>query len=124
MLVEVTERAMAHVEKDEVLLGGGVVQNKRLQEMVRIMAEERGAKMFVPPGSLCVDNGGMIAWTGIVMHQAGIRTRSRTATSGSATGPTRSTCPGWSPGSTDADRARTIARILPAINAESSLTST
>ena len=75
MLVEVTERAMAHVEKDEVLLGGGVVQNKRLQEMVRIMAEERGAKMFVPPGSLCVDNGAMIAWTGSVMYGAGVRTR-------------------------------------------------
>jgi tRNA A37 threonylcarbamoyltransferase TsaD len=75
MLVEVTERAMAHVEKNEVLLGGGVVQNKRLQEMVRIMAEERGARMFVPPGSLCVDNGAMIAWTGIVMHQAGLRTK-------------------------------------------------
>jgi len=74
MLVEVTERAMAHVEKDEVLLGGGVVQNRRLQEMVRIMAEERGARMFVPPGSLCVDNGAMIAWTGIVMHQSGIKT--------------------------------------------------
>lgn len=75
MLVEVTERAMAHVEKDDVLLGGGVVQNKRLQEMVGIMAEEREAKMFVPPGSLCVDNGAMIAWTGVVMHGAGLRTR-------------------------------------------------
>lgn len=74
MLVEVTERAMAHVEKDEVLLGGGVVQNKRLQEMVRIMAEERGAKMFVPPGTLCVDNGAMIAWTGMVMHESGLTT--------------------------------------------------
>ncbi|HUV61171.1 MAG TPA: bifunctional N(6)-L-threonylcarbamoyladenine synthase/serine/threonine protein kinase [Thermoplasmata archaeon] len=74
MLVEVTERAMAHVEKDQVLLGGGVVQNKRLQEMVRIMSEERGAKMYVPPGPLCVDNGAMIAWTGIVMHAAGLRT--------------------------------------------------
>jgi len=74
MLVEVTERAMAHVEKEQVLLGGGVVQNKRLQEMVRIMAEERGARMYVPPGSLCVDNGAMIAWTGVVMHQAGITT--------------------------------------------------
>ena len=75
MLVEVTERAMAHVEKDEVLLGGGVVQNRRLQEMIRIMATERGAKMFVPPGPLCVDNGAMIAWTGIVMHDAGLRTK-------------------------------------------------
>jgi N6-L-threonylcarbamoyladenine synthase len=74
MLVEVTERAMAHVEKDEVLLGGGVVQNKRLQGMVRLMAEERGARMFVPPGPLCVDNGAMIAWTGLLMHQHGVRT--------------------------------------------------
>jgi N6-L-threonylcarbamoyladenine synthase len=74
MLVEVTERAMAHVEKDEVLLGGGVVQNKRLQGMVKLMAEERGARMFVPPGPLCVDNGAMIAWTGLLMHQHGVRT--------------------------------------------------
>jgi N6-L-threonylcarbamoyladenine synthase/N6-L-threonylcarbamoyladenine synthase/protein kinase Bud32 len=73
MLVEVTERAMAHVEKGEVLLGGGVVQNKRLQEMVRIMAEERGAKMFVPPGRLCIDNGAMIAWTGLLMYESGTR---------------------------------------------------
>ncbi|MEM2839800.1 MAG: bifunctional N(6)-L-threonylcarbamoyladenine synthase/serine/threonine protein kinase [Thermoplasmata archaeon] len=73
MLVEVTERAMAHVEKEEVLLGGGVVQNKRLQEMVRIMAEERGAKMFVPPGRLCIDNGAMIAWTGLLMYKSGTR---------------------------------------------------
>jgi len=73
MLVEVTERAMAHVEKEEVLLGGGVVQNKRLQEMVRIMSEERRARMFVPPDRLCIDNGAMIAWTGILMHQSGIR---------------------------------------------------
>jgi tRNA A37 threonylcarbamoyltransferase TsaD len=42
--------------------------------MVRIMSEERRAKMFVPPGSLCVDNGAMIAWTGVVMHGAGLRT--------------------------------------------------
>jgi N6-L-threonylcarbamoyladenine synthase len=75
MLVEVTERAMAHVEKNEVLLGGGVVQNRRLQEMVRIMAEERGAKMFVPPGSLCVDNGAMIAWTGLIMNKSGLSTK-------------------------------------------------
>jgi len=73
MLVEVTERAMAHVEKEEVLLGGGVVQNKRLQEMVRIMAEERGARMYVPPARLCIDNGAMIAWTGLLMYKSGSR---------------------------------------------------
>ena len=73
MLTEVTERAMAHVEKSEVLLGGGVVQNKRLQEMVGMMANERGAKMFVPDRFLCMDNGAMIAWTGLIMHQGGVR---------------------------------------------------
>jgi N6-L-threonylcarbamoyladenine synthase/N6-L-threonylcarbamoyladenine synthase/protein kinase Bud32 len=73
MLTEVTERAMAHVEKSEVLLGGGVVQNKRLQEMVLRMAEDRGARMFVPDRTLCMDNGAMIAWTGLIMYQGGIR---------------------------------------------------
>ena len=74
MLTEVTERAMAHVGKDEVLLGGGVARNRRLQAMVGRMAADRGAKMFVPPGDLCIDNGAMIAWTGLLMHRAGIRT--------------------------------------------------
>ncbi len=73
MLTEVTERAMAHIGKDQLLLGGGVVQNKRLREMARMMAEERGAEMFVPEPKLCIDNGAMIAWTGKVMHDAGIR---------------------------------------------------
>jgi len=73
MLTEVTERAMAHIGKDEVLLGGGVARNRRLQEMVGRMASDRGARMFVPPGDLCIDNGAMIAWTGLEMHRAGVR---------------------------------------------------
>ncbi|MFQ6060153.1 MAG: bifunctional N(6)-L-threonylcarbamoyladenine synthase/serine/threonine protein kinase [Thermoplasmata archaeon] len=73
MVTEVTERAMAHLEKDEVLLGGGVACNKRLRRMVRHMAEERDAEMFVPNPELCVDNGAMIAWTGILAYQSGVR---------------------------------------------------
>lgn len=75
MLTEVTERAMAHIGKDEVLLGGGVVQNMRLREMVGIMAEERGARMFCPDRRLCMDNGAMIAWLGNVMYASGVRMR-------------------------------------------------
>ncbi len=71
MLTEATERAMAHLDKGEVLLGGGVASNRRLQAMVRDMAEARGGSMFVPPGDLCVDNGAMIAWTGYLMHVKG-----------------------------------------------------
>ena len=73
MLTEVTERAMAHIGKDEVLLGGGVAQNMRLREMIRIMAEDRGAEMFVPDRRLCMDNGAMIAWLGHLMYDSGIR---------------------------------------------------
>ena len=73
MLAEVTERAMAHVGKDEVLLGGGVAQNMRLREMIQEMAEERGAEMFVPDRRLCMDNGAMIAWLGNMMYSSGVR---------------------------------------------------
>jgi N6-L-threonylcarbamoyladenine synthase/N6-L-threonylcarbamoyladenine synthase/protein kinase Bud32 len=73
MLTEVAERAMAHLDNGEVLLGGGVARNARLQEMVGRMATDRGAKMFVPPGDLCIDNGAMIAWTGLQMYRGGVR---------------------------------------------------
>jgi len=73
MLIEASERALAHLGKKELLLGGGVACNTRLQEMARIMCQERGCKMFVPENSLLVDNGGMIAYLGEIMFQAGIK---------------------------------------------------
>ena len=68
MLTEVTERAMAHTDKEEILLVGGVAANKRLQEMLNIMCEERGAKLFFVPMEYAGDNGTMIAWNGIVSN--------------------------------------------------------
>jgi N6-L-threonylcarbamoyladenine synthase len=73
MLVEVAERALAHTGKKELLIGGGVACNKRLQEMCDIMCDERGAKLFVPENSLLVDNAGMIAFLGEIMFNAGIK---------------------------------------------------
>lgn len=75
MLIEVSERAMAHLNKKELLLGGGVACNERLQEMARIMCKERKAKFFCPPADLLVDNGAMIAWLGLSMFKAGIKTK-------------------------------------------------
>lgn len=75
MLVEVAERAMAHVGRDELLLGGGVAANARLGEMARLMAEGRGARAFVPEPRYCVDNGAMIAVLGAMMLAAGTTTR-------------------------------------------------
>jgi len=72
-LTEITERAIAHTEKNQVLLGGGVAANQRLRDMVKMMAEDRGARFFVPRKDLCIDNGAMIAWLGYLMFQSGIR---------------------------------------------------
>ncbi len=73
MLIEASERALAHTNKKELLLGGGVGCNTRLQEMCKIMCKERGAKFFVPERNLLVDNGGMIAYTGEIMLKKGIK---------------------------------------------------
>lgn len=72
MLVEAAERALAHTGKRELLLGGGVACNTRLQEMCKIMTEERGCKFFCPPNSLLTDNAGMIAYLGLKMFKKGI----------------------------------------------------
>jgi universal protein Kae1 len=72
MLVEITERALAHRRRADVVLGGGVACNERLRGMVRQMVEGRGGRSFAPPKSLCVDNGAMIAWTGLLAHRAGV----------------------------------------------------
>jgi N6-L-threonylcarbamoyladenine synthase len=73
MLIEVAERAMAHCGKKELLLGGGVACNSRLKEMAEIMCKERGAKCFVPPNGLLVDNGAMIAYQGLLEYGVGGR---------------------------------------------------
>jgi universal protein Kae1 len=72
MLTEITERALAHRRKRDVVLGGGVACNERLRSMVRSMVEARGGTAFAPTRSLCVDNGAMIAWTGLLGLRTGL----------------------------------------------------
>jgi universal protein Kae1 len=74
MLVEITERALAHRRRKDVVLGGGVACNERLRRMVREMAEDRGGHAYAPPKPLCVDNGIMIAWTGLLALRQGMTT--------------------------------------------------
>ncbi len=72
MCVEVTERAMSLAGKNEVLLVGGVGANRRLQEMLRTMCEDRGAAFYVPEQKYLGDNGAMIAYTGKLMLESGV----------------------------------------------------
>ena len=74
MLVEVTERAMAHIGQSEVLIVGGVGCNKRLQQMMKQMVDERGGRTFDMDHRYCIDNGAMIAVAGLMAFNTGVRT--------------------------------------------------
>ncbi|KAJ2162917.1 putative tRNA threonylcarbamoyladenosine biosynthesis protein kae1 [Coemansia sp. RSA 552] len=74
MLVEITERAMAHIGSREVLVVGGVGCNVRLQEMMEQMAKERNGMVFATDMRYCIDNGIMIAQAGALAHARGFTT--------------------------------------------------
>ncbi|KAK6219670.1 o-sialoglycoprotein endopeptidase [Colletotrichum tabaci] len=74
MLVEITERAMAHVGSNQVLIVGGVGCNERLQEMMGEMAKERGGSVYATDERFCIDNGIMIAHAGLLAYETGFRT--------------------------------------------------
>jgi len=74
MLGEITERALAHTGKPELLLTGGVAANKRLGGIVHDIAEEHGSTPYVVPLRLAMDNGAMIAWTGVLAYREGLVT--------------------------------------------------
>jgi len=70
MVTEVTERALAHTAKEEVLLVGGVAASKRLQDMMNQMCLDRNGKMHVVPKEYAGDCGVNIAWTGLLAHKS------------------------------------------------------
>ncbi|KAG7387304.1 hypothetical protein PHYPSEUDO_014483 [Phytophthora pseudosyringae] len=80
MLVEITERAMAHCGQSEVLIVGGVGCNLRLQEMMEIMAKERNGRVCAMDQRYCIDNGAMIAQAGVLQFQYGNTTPLKEAT--------------------------------------------
>ncbi|EMA14678.1 bifunctional N(6)-L-threonylcarbamoyladenine synthase/serine/threonine protein kinase [Haloarcula marismortui] len=71
MLTEVSERALSLTGADELVLGGGVGQNARLQRMLGEMCEQREAEFYAPENRFLRDNAGMIAMLGAKMYAAG-----------------------------------------------------
>ncbi|MBI4158839.1 tRNA (adenosine(37)-N6)-threonylcarbamoyltransferase complex transferase subunit TsaD [Candidatus Woesearchaeota archaeon] len=69
MLTEVSERALAHTEKKELLLIGGVAANRRLITMLKTMCKDRMVKFSVVPVEYSGDQGLMIAWQGILEYK-------------------------------------------------------
>ena len=73
MLCEVTERALFLTRRKGVIVCGGVAQNKRLQEMLRLMCKEDRVKFGVAPDEFNRDNGAMIAYAGELIMKKGLR---------------------------------------------------
>lgn len=73
MLTEAMERALCLTRKKELLVCGGVAQNKRLQKMLRMMAKGHRCRFGVAPGQFNADNGAMIAYTGLLEYKGGKR---------------------------------------------------
>lgn len=74
MLCEATERALLLTKKKEMLLSGGVAQSKRLNEMLNMVAESHGAKVYTAPNEYNADNGAMIALVAEKMLENGLVT--------------------------------------------------
>jgi N6-L-threonylcarbamoyladenine synthase len=71
MTVEVTERALAFTDKDEMMVVGGVAANKRLAEMLSLMVGRHAAAFHVVPLKFSGDCGAQIAWTGNLAFRSG-----------------------------------------------------
>ncbi|CUG93520.1 O-sialoglycoprotein endopeptidase, putative [Bodo saltans] len=80
MLIEVTERAMAQCNINDVLIVGGVGCNVRLQEMMQAMVRQRGGRCFDMDDRYCIDNGCMIAYAGLLEFLGGAFTPMNKAT--------------------------------------------
>jgi len=72
-LAETTERVLAFLEKEELLLTGGVAANLRLQSILQAVAEEHNAKFFVVPREFSGDCGAQIAWTGVLAYKHNLK---------------------------------------------------
>ncbi len=57
----------------KIAVAGGVAANSRIREDFRAAAEKEGAQLFIPPLSLCGDNGAMIGCQGYYEYLAGTR---------------------------------------------------
>jgi glycoprotease/Kae1 family metallohydrolase len=69
MTCEVTERALFLTKKKHLIACGGVAQNRRLQQMLKMLCKEDKVAFGVAPDEFNRDNGAMIAYAGSLLHK-------------------------------------------------------
>jgi len=71
VLVSKAVNACVDHKVPRLLLGGGVIANRRLREVAQQRCDENGIELRIPALSLCTDNGAMIAAIGAQLVMAG-----------------------------------------------------
>lgn len=71
-IAEVVERGLMHTKKSEILVVGGVAASKVLRSKFEVISRLRNVKLGVVDPKYAVDNGVMIAWTGLLMLKHGV----------------------------------------------------
>ncbi len=72
----ITEKLALALKKTghkKLVLAGGVAANSHLRSAISTLCEHENVEFFVPPTSLCGDNGAMIGAQGYFEYMAGVR---------------------------------------------------
>ena len=77
MVCEGVEKALTITGKKELIACGGVACNKRLQEMLSLLSEDRGVTFGASANEFNVDNGAMVAFTGAKLLECGFKPETR-----------------------------------------------
>ena len=70
-LVPRVEQALKQTGRDKIAVAGGVAANSRIRRDILTAAEKLGAKVYMPPLSLCGDNAAMIGAQAYYEYEAG-----------------------------------------------------
>lgn len=73
VMCEAVERALLLTNSNEICVCGGVAQNKRLQQMLELVAKEHNGKFGCAENQFNADNGAMIAYVAENMLKKGYR---------------------------------------------------
>ncbi|ADM27913.1 metalloendopeptidase, glycoprotease family [Ignisphaera aggregans DSM 17230] len=71
-ILEVAARCLVHTKKKELLVVGGVAASPILREKFLQLAKTYNSSLGIVPPKYAVDNGVMIAWTGLLAFKKGI----------------------------------------------------
>lgn len=73
VIVTKAVNAAKEMNKDKIVLAGGVAANSKLREMLASECEKNGIKLYHPAPILCTDNAAMIGCAAYYKYMAGYR---------------------------------------------------